>query len=227
MKKLSLIVCLADLILFCNLNAQSVNTEKGQISPVIAVEASAMNVLYAGVENPVKIACSGINSSELQVKITNGKIIGSDGTYLLNPGQSGTLDMQIIHEGKLLGVKQFRVLNLPDPDANIIILSGKTEKHMNSGIVSIGQLLNSPGIIANVTDFLFDVEYKIIRFNIEAEPVDGFVRIVPSESDQFTSEQKELLRSMKSGQRVDIEGIEAIGPDGITHNLNAISLIIE
>ena len=227
MKKLFILVCLASLIISCNVYAQSVNTEKGQIDPVIAVEASAMNVFYAGVGNPIQIACSGISSSDLQVAITNGKIKGSDGKYSISPGQSGTMDLKIMHKGELLGIKQFRVLNLPEPIANIILMSEETEKHINSGFVTIGQLVNSLGLTATLTDFLFDVEFKIVGFNINVEQVDGILTIVQSESDKFTSEQKKVLRSLKSGHRVLIEDIQALGPDGITRNLNSITLKIE
>ena len=58
---------------------------------VTAVAATKMNVLYVGVDNPVKIAVSGYESSEIEVVITNGIILGENGDYIIRPKKPGNM----------------------------------------------------------------------------------------------------------------------------------------
>jgi len=226
MKKHVLFYSLASLIFCSSVFAQKGAGEKVQPEPVIAVEASAMNILYAGVENPVQIACSGINSSALKVEITNGTIKGSGGRYYISPGKASTLNLKIMNNEKLLGTRQFRVLSIPDPVANIIIYSGGSARPMNSGKVTLTQLMNSPGLTANVADFLFDVEFKIVSFTLSVPGETIVVVSKTSGSGKFSPEQKHILQALKPGQKIILEEIQAMGPDGVTRTLNSVELEI-
>ena len=53
------------------------------------VSATKMNVLYIGVDNPIDIAVAGKKSNELEVKIDNGIIIGSNGKFIAKPVKVG------------------------------------------------------------------------------------------------------------------------------------------
>jgi len=59
------------------------------------------------------------------------------------------------------------------------------------------------------------------------EPLDGIPKIERSESDKFTAKQIKMIRNMRSGQRVYMEDIQAIGPDGAIRYLNVIFLKIK
>ncbi|MFN0034840.1 MAG: M56 family metallopeptidase, partial [Saprospiraceae bacterium] len=57
----------------------------------VAMEAVKMNVLYIGVDNPLRVAVSGVPANELQVQlIGKGSMTGSDGNYnvrVVEPGE--------------------------------------------------------------------------------------------------------------------------------------------
>lgn len=55
--------------------------QQSQKPQITAMELSKMNVLFIGIDNPLKIAVSGIDNSELDVSIDNGQITGKNGEY--------------------------------------------------------------------------------------------------------------------------------------------------
>jgi hypothetical protein len=54
----------------------------------------------------------------------------------------------------------------------------------------------------------------------------GFEITAESNSNRITSKQKELIGNLRAGQKLIIEKIKAVGPDGRTRELNPIILKI-
>ena len=73
---------------------------------------------------------------------------------------------------------------------------------------------------------LFEVEYKVQSFDVAFQGQGGIWSSLSSSSDKFTSEQKNLFRQVRSGQRIMLEKIRATGPDGVLRNLNNITITV-
>ena len=114
----------------------------------------------------------------------------------------------------------FRVFNLPDPDARVEGVRG------SEGNLTVGKLSQLRVVEAEVKDFVFEVDYKVVSFVVAYQGQGNIWDSMSSESDQFTSEQKNLFRQLKSGQRISIEKIRATGPDGVVRNLNNITITV-
>lgn len=206
-------------VLAATLNMVNAQTES---NPVIAVEPAAMNVLYIGVGNPVNIAVSGIKSSEIKVTVSQGKIRGSEGDYYVYPLKPGELTFNIYDEDKLLGSKVFRVLALPSPIALLLGSDGTPVTKAGTGSLTIQQLLEVKGLRADLSDFVFEVEYKIISFNITVNDESGITTVIKSTSSEITQEMRQHIETIKQGQTVIFEDIKAVGPDGKIRELNPI-----
>ena len=83
-----------------------------------------------------------------------------------------------------------------------------------------------PNVRAEAEDFVFEVEYKVQSFDVAFQGQGGIWSTMSSNSDRFTSEQKNLFRQVRSGQRIMIEKIKATGPDGVLRNLNNITITV-
>jgi len=184
---------------------------------VLSVSADKMNVLYIGIENSLTIAVSGIASSDLEVTIDNGEIKGENGMYLVLPAEKGEAIISISKGKTYLGEATFRVKTMPDPVAS---LGGLTH-----GTIKLKELLNLEGIdVLQSTDF--DLRMTVKSFRITK--TDGeWDEMQESNSDKFTSEQLELMESLKVGETFYIHEIIVIGPDGIERKLPAIILTID
>lgn len=222
------IVALIPLVLFMLFTVACVNGSKERNNNsnkdvTLAVETVKMNVVYLGVDNPVIIAANGIDQDNFEVSIDNGKIRKEGDQYLITPARSGSATVEIIAEGSKIGSREFRVLNLVSPQAFLVL---NNKRVGSSELLSIQELVVAEGIIAEIPDFIFDVDFRITGFQIEVE-IDEYVVIEESGSDKITSEQRELLKRLGSGDIVIFDEIRAIGPDGVTRSLNPLEFKIE
>ncbi|HKK61297.1 MAG TPA: gliding motility protein GldM, partial [Bacteroidales bacterium] len=190
------------------------------------ISPTKMNVFYRGVDNPVSISASGVTESAVQPRISEGKILKmSPGNYIVQPGPRE--DQSVIRvfanvdgNESFMGEMEFRVKNLPDPIATVAGLP------KGSGTMSLGDLTRLNQVEAKADDFLFDVDFTVTGFKVNVVGSGGINIIEESLSETFTVAQKQIFQRMRAGQRVFIEDIEAIGPDGVKRSLNPITIKI-
>lgn len=177
-----------------------------------------MNVLYLGVDNPVDVFVSGVPSENVSASIDNGTIRRQpNGTWIVNPRYVGnafvTVRANIEGTNQEFGFHEFRVKQVPDPVAKI---AGKS-----SGLINKSVLLAQTGVIADMENFDFDLEFRVTQFTASAV-VKGFTQDFKSENNIFTSQQKNLIQNLNRGDRIYFDDIRAIGPDGAERKLNSI-----
>lgn len=191
--------------------------EVGQ--PSLSVSPTKMNVLYIGVPNPMDITASGYNSEKLQVSISSGSITKTgNGTYSVQVKQAGKATITVSCDGKVIGKKEFRVKRVPDPRACI----GKDPANMYGGTMAKASLSAQAGVLANLENFDFDMKFTVTGFTVSAT-LKGFREEASSNGPAFSAQQKQIISSVPSGQKVYIEDIKAKGPDGSVRNLGALS----
>jgi gliding motility-associated protein GldM len=198
----------------------------------VVVSPTAMNIMYAGIANPIDISVPGIGSDKLKIKVINGtysteKVKNPKGEYFrgnwaVNP-EAPNKNVQILVSADVNGKTtsyppiEFRVKKLPDPVAQ---LGGKT-----TGTIDKSTLMAQRGITATLPDADFYILYNITGFSVfytdnmgdHSEPCEGW---------QFTETQKTVLNRLTRGRTLFITNIKAIGPDKITRELPTITLKI-
>ena len=204
-------------------------------SPKFIISADKMNVLYAGIENPVSIAISSVPTEQITVSIDNGTITQSGDHWVVTPIFPGTARIKAVaNDGKNSIITYFRVREVPVPIAKVTGKSG--------GNIDKNDFANARGVLAQLEDFHFDIVYRVEAFTVTVLTSQG-ERSFTSNSNAFTPEQKALFQSLKSGQKVIISNIKAVsiekecyvtgvcttstkGPEG-THDLKDIVFNIE
>jgi gliding motility-associated protein GldM len=182
-----------------------------------------MNVLYLGVDNPMRIAASGVEASELEVTIDNGLITVKNGEYLIQPKTPGSATVTVSSKGKEIQKTSFRVKPVPDPVAAIKTPDGlKT-----NGLITKKELLDANGIETALHNFDFDLKFNVVSF-VLSFTIPGEFKIVEevSKSDKYTERQINFIKSLIKYQKVTIEEITAMGPDGKTRKLNPMVFTI-
>lgn len=187
----------------------------------VTVAPTKMNVFYVGVDNPVDVSVAGVRPENVSVSITNGKIRKRGNSYVVNPRRPGnsyvTVSANIDGQKRSMGKKEFRVKRVPDP-------VGKVNGKKGGGITK-QLLLAQLGIAADLENFDFDLKFTVTEFTVSAT-IQGFARREVSNSYKFTEGQKNLINGLSKGQRLYIEDIKAVGPDGSTRSLPAIALLL-
>ena len=60
------------------------------IEPMATISPTMMNVLYAGIDNPISISVPGIPMNAISASMTNGTLTRSGDTWVAHPGKVGT-----------------------------------------------------------------------------------------------------------------------------------------
>lgn len=195
--------------------------------PNVVVSPTAMNVLYQGIQNPIDISVPGVGSDKLTVKMTNGELKKGKyknyrGDWVAQPRNIGE-PAQIIVSANINGKVQnfppveFRVRRIPDPVAKF---AGMTEGSVQRSVASAQQVVS-----AVLENFEFDLTYTITGFTVSVNDK-GFEIAAESNNNRITDKQKSLIGNLRAGQRLIIEKISAVGPDGRTRVLPPIILKI-
>lgn len=190
------------------------------------IAATGMNVFYRGISNPVEISAGGVAESSVKAAISSGTIRRlRPGEYVVEPGPQGNKATVSVYSEEgggrtLMNRMDFRVFNLPTPDAKVEGVRG------SEGNLTVGKLSQLKIVSAEAADFVFEVDYKVQSFEVAFQGAGGIWSSMKSSSQGFTTEQKNLFRQLRSGQRIMIEKIKATGPDGVLRNLNSITITV-
>lgn len=204
------------------------------IEPTATVSATMMNVLYAGIDNPISISVPGVAMNNVSATMTNGTLTRSGDHWIAHPtkvGDEAVIAVTAQMDGKPLNVAStaFRVRKLPDPTPYIAFkdANGAESRYKGGGRgISKTLLLNAPGIEAAIDDDLLNIQFKVISF--ETVFFDSMGNAIPevSQGSQFSQRQKDSFRRLSRGKRFYISRVKATGPDGITRDLAPIEVIV-
>ncbi len=189
----------------------------------VVVSATKMNVFYIGVDNPVEVSVAGIPPEDTDINMTNGKAKKTrrGGSYIINPRRPGNSIIRVYAkvdgQRKMMGQREFRVKRVPDPVATI--------NGQKGGGISKNILVAQVGVAAEMENFDFDLKFRVTEFTVSAT-INGFLKEATSKNYKLTKEQKSIIQSLSKGQRLYIQDIEAVGPDGSVRKLPAIALLL-
>ncbi len=186
--------------------------------PSMAVSPTKMNVFYIGVENPVDISVAGVAPMDVQANLGGGSgsiVNKGGGHYIVNVKAGDAKGMVNVNVSKKTkdGNKSagppmpFRVKKVPSPNASFGGVVG-------DGKISKAELLNAGGVIPKLEDFVFDLKFPVISWNMSIF-INGAYADYTAQGASSTGQMKELLSKVKPGQKVLIEEVKVQAPDGV------------
>lgn len=203
------------------------------IDPAATVSATMMNVLYAGYDNPMSVSVPGVPNSQVKLSVSNGSLHTVIGGYICRPLHVGettfTVTANIQGRTQVMGEYKYQVRQLPDPQPFLGYTEGGVHKRYRGGGrgFSKGLLMETNGIEAAIDDGLLNVNFKVLSF--ETVFFDNMGNAVPelSAGSQFSARQREDFRRLSRGKRFYISRVKAVGPDGVTRQLdNTLEVIV-
>lgn len=176
----------------------------------VTVSATAVNVLYRGIANPIAIA--GVGAEKISASIDNGSIEKKDnaGNFEANPGQGKEATITVNVAGGKPTVVKFPVKRIPDPAPKVGPYGG--------GTVPRNNFVAQAGVRADMGEFVFQgVKYNVSKYTIICSGR-GFENTGPKfkvvDGPFFDSDVKGFLDLTKAGSSVTIQDIWVDGPDG-------------
>ena len=194
-----------------------------------SMQLDKMNVFYIGVDNPVTVAAAGYSVEDVSLSIPGATVTGEKGHYVIKVDKIGNVEVAInakTKEGtiKKVGGMTVRVKRIPDPVASLSkVVSGS----MNAAVFR-AQIAPT----AVLDNFDFDAKFKIISFNMSMLPkgkdYQGPYPAADRNGCRFTGQAdiEKMMSMARAGDRVFIDEIKAVGPDGTVRKLNSIILLL-
>ncbi|MBD5274464.1 MAG: gliding motility protein GldM [Bacteroides sp.] len=199
------------------------------IEPMATISPTMMNVLYAGIDNPISISVPGVPMSGVQASISGGTLTRSGDHWVARVNQVGTeatisVSAQLDGRTQNVGAMTFRVRKLPDPTAFIPL--GNTNYKGTPKRISKSALMGAEGLGAALDDGVLDIAYTVVSFStVFTDQMGNFIPEV-SNGSRFSERQKEQFRRLKPGKSFFISNIKAKGPDGITRDISPMEVAL-
>jgi gliding motility-associated protein GldM len=196
------------------------------MAPSATVAADKMNVIYAGIDNPVSVSAS-VSAEKVDISLSAGtKTKTGPGKYNINVPTSlegRMLTVNILAEDagkqKVMGTNEFRVKRVPDP---IAVLGGDSKGKQ----ISKAELLANPFIKADMGfDFVYDLRWTVNSYQVTFT-VKGIEEApIICNNRQFSDAIKNKINSASPGTIIWFEDIK-VSCAGIpgTRTLNTITV---
>lgn len=201
------------------------------IEPMATISPTMMNVLYAGIDNPISISVPGVPMSAVQASMSNGTLTRSGDSWVARPGKVGTeseitVSANIDGRTQAVGSMKFRVRKLPDPTPYIAIKGedGTIQYKGTPKRISKAQLMNASGLGAAIDDDILNVKYTVLSFSMIF--FDSMGNAIPENSSgaSFSPRQLEKIKQLKPGKSFFISNVKATGPDGVTRDISPMEV---
>lgn len=203
------------------------------IEPMATVSATMMNVLYAGIDNPVSISVPGVAMGDISASMTNGTLSRQGDHWVARPAKVGdnavvTVTANMDGHSVTMASTTFRVRKLPDPTPFIAFkdASGNVDHYRGGKPFKKALLLASEGLQAAIDDGLLDTPFTVEGFETVFFDSSGNAMPEVSQGASFSPRQKQQFQRLSRGKRFYISKIRAKGPDGISRDLSPMEVII-
>lgn len=188
------------------------------------IAPTMMNVLYAGIDNPISITVGG-TAANVSASMSNGSLTKSGDHWIARVsaiGQEATISVSA--GGRQVGSMKFRIRKLPDPTAYLPI--GNNQYKGTPRRISKGALMGCSGVRAALDDGILDIPYTVVSFKTIC--FDSMGNAIPENSagSGFSERQRQQFTRLKPGSRFIISEIKAKGPDGITRDIPPIEVAL-
>lgn len=203
------------------------------IDPTATVSATMMNVLYAGINNPISISVPGVPASGVSASMTNGTLTRQGDHWIARPSKIGaeaviSVTATIDGRSQVVNSTSFKVRKLPDPVAFVAFqgANGTQERYKGGRPISKATLLAAKGVDAAIDDDMLDIDFKVLSFEIVFIDSNGDASVRTSAGSAFSQQQKDRIRQTVRGRRFYITNVRATGPDGIERVLQPVEVIV-
>jgi len=179
-----------------------------------------MNVLYAGVDNPVTISAGSSGREHMQVNFTNGSITSAGGDrYTVVPKTLGEAKINVTVNGKTTPF-MMRCKRLPDPTATV---GGVKGGRMASNVFKA-----QGGVIAKLLESEFNAPFIVLGYTVGANGgTIGTYRQAVNEGARWSGNAASIINSCGPGTSVFFDNVRAKGPDGAIRDLGTLAFQLQ
>lgn len=191
------------------------------------VSPTSMNVLYAGLENPVTVSVPGVAQRDVSAAFDGPGVLQkkTDGSYTIRPSGSGKYKVKVsakVNGSDLsMGEMIFRVKRVPDP---MTTLDGK----YFSGNMSLPTFKSTSGIVPKIDLELEGARFEVLTYTAVAILTDGTVQKYQCAGPMYSKDLRNLIDKgkIKKGCTVVFEDIAVKDPEGKRRTISPVAIAV-
>lgn len=182
------------------------------------VAADNMQMVYAGLDNPLTIAVEETSCDLIVIETDNG-IITRDSLchYSWKPVRPGEASLALKKKKgngfDELGNKSFRVKRIPDPLAS---LGGSGH--------AIHKFIRQKGLLVKMDGFDWDVHFEVVDFYLEITSKGKCIYAALNKGALYSPEAVAAIGKMYPGDLIKADRIRCVGPDKVIRTIAAVQL---
>jgi hypothetical protein len=183
-----------------------------------------MNILYAGVDNPVSIRVSGRSSTAITATITKGVISGSGSEFIVRVDEPGRVTINVYEKmnggkPKFIDSVVMRVKEIPKPTAFVA-------RKKNGDTISLKKLNDVAYVIPMYENLDFDLKMVIDSFALTIL-AHGSTEFYFSTTCKITPQMKAGFMKLRSGDKLIFERIYCRIPGENGRSIEPLILTVE
>jgi hypothetical protein len=199
---------------------------------VTAVAADKMNVIYAGIENPLSIAVSNISPDRIMATVDKGTIKPfGKGKYSIKIPIDSIPEENIVkiklfsspevEESNLICTNDFRIKKVPEPTPYF--------GEVANGEIAADLVKSTRTLNVKLENFVFSgIEYKVTKYRLVYVPKKGNASLFEGSGDQLTEKMTGILAGVMPGDMIIFANLEVSNPDlGVIKLENGITLTVK
>ncbi len=190
-------------------------TSTGQ---VVVLSTEQTKVLYAGFENKISIAVPGYSCDDFKVEAAHCSIKGEGCSYLITPGTVSPLlfIIRLKRGNEIIDTVTVPVRHIPEPRVKI------AEGWDNNGAI----LKDAPVMVgddgSNLEGF-----FRIMDFEVTMLRGDSIIYQHKTTGAHFDAATKTMIESAQAGDKLFLEEIHVMAPDGKRRLFNNIAYVFK
>ncbi|GAB6394255.1 MAG: gliding motility protein GldM [Bacteroidales bacterium] len=211
-------------------------TEYFVTEPGATVAPTLMNVLYAGIDNPIRIAVPGIPSGNVYPTMSNGSLTRKgESLWDARPSTSAIgQEAMVTIVAEMAGGRRvqmantpFRIKMLPDPMPYLEYKDQNgTVRKFRGGTIAKRNLMDANGILAAIDDDILNIQFAVQSFELIYPDQFGNMINEPTEGSIFSERQRNYIRGLARGKQFWVNRVKARGPDGVERQIPPIQVIV-
>jgi N-acetylmuramoyl-L-alanine amidase len=185
-----------------------------QLKPIIAVAPAYLNILYSKIENPLRIAVSGVEDLQLNVSASQGTIIRKNGSYIIKDLKAGEVIITVKYSYKndMEQNEELKFKVIPENEKiglipNVIVAGSK------GGRIEATKFKEAKGIELDGIDN--NAEVLGFTFYATGNGVEQSPFVAGIKGGEFTSTVLEIMKNLKPGSTIVLDEIRIATRNGI------------
>jgi len=190
----------------------------------VVVSPTNMNVLYAGLDNPISVSVPGVAQKDVTATFDGPGVLqkNPDGSYSVKPTTKGSakviVSAKVDGKNMPMGDIAFRIKKVPSP---ISTLDGV----YTGGNISVNKFKSTSGVVPRLDNFDFPARFNVVSYKITIVTTDGN-KPYQCAGPVYDNKFKNAMKTLKKGQSIFFDDIIVKGPEGDNRALPSLAFVL-